>query len=413
MNKNNRKEKKDNLNILKFIGPGLLVTVGFIDPGNWASNIAAGSGYGYTLLWMVTLSTIMLIILQHNAAHLGIVTGLCLSEAASRYINRTLKNVILVTAVAAAIATAMAEILGGAIALQMLFHIPVKVGSMLILVVVLFCEFTNAYKRIEKLIMLFVSLIGFCFLIEICMVKIDWGAAATGWVKPVFPLHAMPVIMSVLGAVVMPHNLFLHSEIIQSRKWNLKEEAVIQRQLKFEFKDTLFSMIIGWAINSAMILMAAATFFQPQNAKQVDDLATAGKMLTPLLGNAASVIFAAALLLAGISSSITAGMAGGTIFSGIFNKPYEIKSKETRWGILLTMIPAAAVILLIDSPFQGLLYSQMFLGMQLPITVFTQIYLTSSKKVMGKYANSLRLKIALFAIAVIVTLLNIALLFVQ
>lgn len=159
---------------MKFIGPGLLVTVGFIDPGNWASNIAAGSGYGYTLLWMVTLSTIMLIILQHNAAHLGIVTGLCLSEAASRYINRTLKNVILVTAVAAAIATAMAEILGGAIALQMLFHIPIKVGSMLILVVVLFCEFTNAYKRIEKLIMLFVSLIGFCFLIEICMVKIDW-----------------------------------------------------------------------------------------------------------------------------------------------------------------------------------------------------------------------------------------------
>lgn len=147
MNKNNRKEKKDNLNFLKFIGPGLLVTVGFIDPGNWASNIAAGSGYGYTLLWMVTLSTVMLIILQHNAAHLGIVTGLCLSEAASRYINRTLKNVILVTAVAAAIATAMAEILGGAIALQMLFHIPIKVGSMLILVVVLFCEFTNAYKR--------------------------------------------------------------------------------------------------------------------------------------------------------------------------------------------------------------------------------------------------------------------------
>ncbi len=114
---------------MKFIGPGLLVTVGFIDPGNWASNIAAGSGYGYTLLWMVTLSTIMLIILQHNAAHLGIVTGLCLSEAASRYINRTLKNVILATAVAAAIATAMAEILGGAIALQMLFHIPIKVAA--------------------------------------------------------------------------------------------------------------------------------------------------------------------------------------------------------------------------------------------------------------------------------------------
>lgn len=408
MNKNNRKEKKDNLNILKFIGPGLLVTVGFIDPGNWASNIAAGSGYGYTLLWMVTLSTIMLIILQHNAAHLGIVTGLCLSEAASRYINRTLKNVILVTAVAAAIATAMAEILGGAIALQMLFHIPIKVGSMLILVVVLFCEFTNAYKRIEKLIMLFVSLIGFCFLIEICMVKIDWGAAATGWVKPVFPSHAMPVIMSVLGAVVMPHNLFLHSEIIQSRKWNLKEEAVIQRQLKFEFKDTLFSMIIGWAINSAMILMAAATFYQ-RGENQVDDLTTAGNMLTPLLGNEATVIFAIALLLAGLSSSITAGMAGGTIFSGIFKKPYDIATKETRQGVLITMIPAALIILLIRSPFQGLIYSQMLLAVQLPITIFTQIYLTSSKKVMGKYANSMGLKMVLWAIAIVVTALNIGL----
>ena len=405
--------KNKTLNFFRYLGPGLLVTVGFIDPGNWASNIAAGSGFGYELLWMVTLSTFMLIVLQHNAAHLGIATGLCLSEAASRYIPRMLKNIILLTAMLAAVATAMAEILGGAIALQMLFRIPIKIGSMLILAVALLCAFTNAYKRIEKLIIIFVSLIGFSFLFEIGIAKIDWGAAAVGWVKPSFPEGGMPVILSVLGAVVMPHNLFLHSEIIQSRQWNLEDGSVIEQQLKYEFKDTLISMIIGWAINSAMILMAAATFFQPQNAKQVDDLATAGKMLTPLLGNAASVIFAAALLLAGISSSITAGMAGGTIFSGIFNKPYEIKRKETRWGILLTMIPAAAVILLIDSPFQGLLYSQMFLGMQLPITVFTQIYLTSSKKVMGKYANSLQLKIALFAIAVIVTLLNIALLFVQ
>lgn len=213
--------------------------------------------------------------------------------------------------------------------------------------------------------------------------------------------------MSVLGAVVMPHNLFLHSEIIQSRKWNLKEEAVIQRQLKFEFKDTLFSMIIGWAINSAMILMAA-TFYQ-RGENQVDDLMTAGNMLTPLLGNGATVIFAIALLLAGLSSSITAGMAGGTIFSGIFNKPYDIATKETRQGVLITMIPAAFIILLIRSPFQGLIYSQMLLAVQLPITIFTQIYLTSSKKVMGKYANSTGLKMVLWAIAIVVTALNIGL----
>lgn len=411
MKKIEKKEdsSKDSLSFFKYLGPGLLVTVGFIDPGNWASNIAAGSGYGYHLLWMVTLSTFMLIVLQHNAAHLGIVTGLCLSEAASKYIHKTLKDIILFTAVTAAIATAMAEILGGAIALEMLFHIPIKIGSIIILCIVLFCEFTNAYKRIEKLIILFVSLIGFSFLFEICISDIHWHYAFIGWIKPEFPKHSMPVIMSVLGAVVMPHNLFLHSEIIQSRKWNLKEEAVIERQLKFEFKDTLFSMMIGWAINSAMILMAAATFYHPGDMKQINDLTTAGTMLSPLLGNIASIIFAVALLLAGISSSITAGMAGGTIFSGIFNEPYDISHKKTKYGVLITMLPAAFLILLIQSPFQGLIYSQMFLAIQLPITIFTQLYLTSSKKVMGKYANSTKLKILLFTIAIIVTSLNIAL----
>ena len=387
--------KNKTFDFLRYLGPGLLVTVGFIDPGNWASNIAAGSGFGYELLWMVTLSTIMLIILQHNAAHLGIATGLCLSEAASRYIQRLLKNIILLSAMLAAVATAMAEMLGGAIALQMLFRIPIKIGSMLILAVSLLCAFTNAYKRIEKLIIIFVSLIGFSFLFEIGIAKIDWGAAAV-----------------VLGAVVMPHNLFLHSEIIQSRQWNLEDDSVIKQQLKYEFKDTLFSMIIGWAINSAMILMAAATLYQGGNGRQIDDLTVAGKMLSPLMGNAATVVFALALLLAGISSSITAGMAGGTIFSGIFNQPYDMKTKETKAGILLTMILAAVVILFISQPFKGLIYSQMLLAIQLPITIFTQIYLTSSEKVMGKYVNSRHLNFLLLVIAVIVTGLNIALLFV-
>ena len=398
--------KNKTFDFLRYLGPGLLVTVGFIDPGNWASNIAAGSGFGYELLWMVTLSTIMLIILQHNAAHLGIATGLCLSEAASRYIQRLLKNIILLSAMLAAVATAMAEMLGGAIALQMLFRIPIKIGSMLILAVSLLCAFTNAYKRIEKLIIIFVSLIGFSFLFEIGIAKIDWGAAAVGWVKPSFPAGSMPVILSVLGAVVMPHNLFLHSEIIQSRQWNLEDDSVIKQQLKYEFKDTLFSMIIGWAINSAMIIMAAATLYHG-NGHSIDDIHLAGSMLTPLLGNAASIIFALALLLAGISSSITAGMAGGTIFSGIYDHPYDIHHKDTKLGVLITMIPATLIILLIKAPFDGLIYSQMFLAVQLPITIFTQIYLTSSKKVMGKYVNSKRLKILLFMIALIVTFLNI------
>lgn len=400
------------LDVFKYIGPGLLVTVGFIDPGNWASNFAAGSEFGYSLLWVVTLSTIMLIVLQHNVAHLGIVTGLCLSEAATKYTPSWVSRPILGTAVLASISTSLAEILGGAIALQMLFDIPIIWGSVLTTVFVVVMLFTNSYKKIERSIIAFVSVIGLSFIYELFLVKIDWPLAAQGWVTPSFPHGSMLIIMSVLGAVVMPHNLFLHSEIIQSRQWNLEDSSVIEQQLKYEFKDTLFSMIIGWAINSAMILMAAATLYQNGSGKQVDDLTVAGKMLSPLLGNAATVVFALALLLAGISSSITAGMAGGTIFSGIFNQPYDIKTKETKRGVLLTMIPAAVIILFIRQPFEGLVYSQMLLAVQLPFTIFTQIYLTASKKVMGKYVNSRRLNFLLLVIAVIVTGLNIALLFV-
>jgi manganese transport protein len=400
-----KEPKKDAINFLRYIGPGLLVTVGFIDPGNWAANIAAGSEYGYTLLWMVSLSTFMLIVLQHNAAHLGIATGLCLSEAITANVKPWLRNIILPSAVAASVSTAFAEILGGAIALDMLFHLPVKIGALIITAAVVALQITNSYKKIEKIIIGFVSVIGISFLVEICMVHVSWGEAAKSWFAPsAFQTGSMPIIMSVLGAVVMPHNLFLHSEIIQSRKWNLKEESVIRKQLKYEFADTFLSMIIGWAINSAMILMAAAVFFQ--NGIAVVKLEQAQAMLKPLLGNSASVLFALALLFAGISSSITAGMAGGSIFAGIFSKPYDMANKQTRTGVLLTMTAAAVIILFVSSPYKALIYSQMLLSIQLPVTIFSQIYLTSSKKIMGKFANSKTDKVLLWLIAVIVTVLN-------
>ena len=396
------------LNFLQYLGPGLLVTVGFVDPGNWATNIAAGSNYGYLLLWVITISTLMLILLQHNAAHLGIATGRCLSEAATQNIRPAIRNIILYSAMCASISTAMAEILGGSIALNMLFRMPIKLGALLVLALVLFLQFTNSYRKIEKIIIGFVSLIGLSFLYEICIVHINWGSAVVGWLTPSFPKGSMPIIMSVLGAVVMPHNLFLHSEIIQSRQWNLQDEAVIHQQLKYEFKDTLFSMILGWAINSAMILVASATFFGQGTA--VTELQQAQEMLRPMLGGAASIVFAVALLFSGISSSITAGMAGGSIFAGLFAEPYDINDKHTKAGVLITMVGAIAIVLFINNPFQGLVYSQMFLSIQLPITVFSQVYLTSSKKVMGKYANSKLDKTLLLIIALIVTVLNIALL---
>lgn len=396
------------LAFLKYIGPGLLVTVGFIDPGNWASNIAAGSEFGYTLLWMVTLSTIMLIILQHNAAHLGIATGLCLSEATTKYTHPAIKWLVSGTAMLAAMATAMAEILGGAIALEMLFHLPIKIGALIVLGVVLALQMSNSYNKIEKIIIGFVSIIGLSFIIEVILAPVSWGQALTSWVTPSFPKNSLPVIMSVLGAVVMPHNLFLHSEVIQSRHFDLENDAVIEKQLKYEFMDTLTSMIIGWVINSAMIIVAAATFFAHHQV--VTELAQAQAMLKPLLGSGAAIIFALALLFAGIASSITAGMAGGTIYAGMFAEPYDIDDPHTKIGVLLTMIGGTAIIFFISNPFTGLVYSQMLLSIQLPLTIFTQIYLTSSPVVMGKYANDTKDKVMLWIIGIVVTGLNIALL---
>lgn len=394
--------------ILRYIGPGILVTVGFIDPGNWAANMAAGAEYGYKLLWMVTLSTIMLIVLQHNVAHLGIVTGRCLSEAATEYLRPLVSRTVLLSAVTASVATGLAEILGAAIALNMLFHIPLKVGAIFTALGCGWMLWANSYKRLEKWIMGFVSIIGLAFLFELSLVNINWPEAAIGWVSPVIPEGAMLVVMSVLGAVVMPHNLFLHSEIIQSRQWNLEDEAVIQKQLKYEFADTLFSMCIGWAINSAMILIAAAVFFS--NQVQVEELEQAEIMLRPLLGNAAAVVFAIALLFAGISSTITAGMAGGSIFAGMFSEPYDVKDRHSWMGVALTYGLAVLLILFIENPFQGLVYSQMFLSVQLPWTIFLQIYLTSSKQVMGKYANTGLQQFMLWTIGIIVSVLNMMLL---
>lgn len=396
------------LDFFKYIGPGLLVTVGFIDPGNWASNFAAGSDYGYALLWIVTLSTVMLIILQHNVAHLGIVTGLCLSEAATRYTPRWVSRPVLATAVLASISTSLAEILGGAIALQMLFGIPVVWGAVLTTALVVIMLFTNSYKRIERAIIAFVSVIGLSFLYELFLVDIDWGLAARSWVVPSIPEGSMLIIMSVLGAVVMPHNLFLHSEVVQSHEYNKQSDTAIRKLLKYEFYDTLLSMGIGWAINSAMILLAASTFFVI--GTPVEELQQAKSLLDPLLGNQAGIVFALALLMAGISSTVTSGMAAGSIFAGIFGESYHIKDVHSRVGVLLSLGIALLIIFFIGDPFQGLIYSQMVLSFQLPFTVFLQVGLTSSRRVMGPYANSRWSSFVLYFIATVVSLLNIMLL---
>lgn len=404
----NHSGHKGGLELLRWVGPGLLVTVGFIDPGNWATNMAAGSTYGYGLLWVVTASTLMLIMLQHNAAHLGIVTGECLAESCARHLPRPLARLVLASAWLACVATMMAEVLGGGIALQMLLGLPVRFGAAIVAAASAALLLTNSYCRVERWIIGFVSLIGISFLAEIAMVRVDWPTAAVGWVAPSMPAGSAAIVVSVLGAVVMPHNLFLHSEVIQSQHFEGQGEKVIRERLDHEFVDTLLSMGIGWAINSAMVVLAASTFFSA--GVQVDDLAQAAATLEPMLGPAARVIFALALLFAGLASSVTAGMAAGTVSAGMAGEPYDVHDRHSSLGVAGCFMGALVALLLVDDPFDGLLWSQALLSLQLPITVFAQIWLTSSPRVMGKFANGPVLKAMLALIGLVVTVLNAVLL---
>jgi manganese transport protein len=370
--------------------------------------VAAGSQFGYKLLWVVTLSTVILIVVQHNAAHLGIVTGLCLSEATSKYFKSWLRVLVLGSAMIACVATALAELLGAAIGLNMLTGLPLIFGAIMSALFSAWMLFSKNYQRLEKWIMGFVSLIGLAFIFEICLADVSWVETLTGWATPSFPIGALPVIMGVLGAVVMPHNIFLHSEVIQSRQWNEQGDDVIQKQLKYEFFDTLTGMGAGWAINSAMIIMAAAVFYK--NGIVVNDLPQVTLTLEPIFGRASAVVFALGLLFAGLSSSVTAAMAGGSIFAGIFIEPFDINDPHSRIGLGITLFGALGIIMLLSDPFKGILWSQIALSLQLPFTIIPLILLTSSKKVMGDYANKPYGRAVLWIVGLVVIGLNVALL---
>jgi manganese transport protein len=397
------------LDILKFVGPGFLVTAGFIDPGNWATNVAAGSSYGYDLLWVVSLSTLMLIVVQHNAAHLGIVTGLCLAESSTKFFGRHASRIFLSSALLVTVSTALAEVLGAAIGLNMLFGLPIRTGALITSLAAGYLLFSNSYRKLERWIIAIVSIIGLSFLFELSLVHIGWTDAAIGWTVPAMPPNSLPIAMSVLGAVVMPHNIFLHSEVIQSRQINMKGEEAIARQLKYEFTDTLFAMLIGWAINSAIIIMAASVFYT--RGTVITDLTQAEATLRPLLGNAAGIVFGAALVMAGFSSSVTAAMAGGSIFAGMFGEPFDISDTHSKTGAATTLAGAMIVVFLLTDLFQGLIWSQIILSIQLPWTVFSLVALTSSSKVMGKFSNSFRDNIFLWTTAAVVSVLDIMLIF--
>ena len=400
--------KRLNLELLRYLGPGFLVTVGFIDPGNWATNIAGGSEFNYSLLWVISLSTLMLIFLQHMSAHLGIVKGMCLAESCRVHFSKKANAVLGGSIMLACLATALAEFLGAAIGLTLLTGLPIPVSAIAAGVFILYLVTVQKYDQIEHIIISFVSIIGFCYLVELYIVDPDWGEAARSAGIPRLGSAEIFIAMGMLGAVIMPHNIYLHSEVIQKRNWSAETKERKRRLLRYEFLDTLLAMGAGWLINSAMVIVAAAVFFR--NGVMVKDVMQAAETLRPLAGNLAEVLFGVALLCAGIASSITACLAGGTVFTGFLGKEIDPQKRWFRAGVLITAVPAIILIMVLTDAYQTLIWSQVILSMQLPLTIIPLIVLTRSRKVMGEFANGRFENLLLYICGTIIIGLNILLL---
>ncbi|MEI6692074.1 MAG: Nramp family divalent metal transporter [Chlorobium sp.] len=388
--------------LLTFLGPGFLVTVGFIDPGNWATNIEGGSSFGYELLWVVTLGAVMLLLIQHMAAKLGIATGKSLAVNIREYFPKPLAAFLGVSVLLACIATDVAELLGGGIGFQLLFGIPMWVGVLLTLLLEVFLIISQRYHRIEKIIVGFLGIITLCYILELLIVKPDWLVIGPSLVIPSIGKKSIYVALAILGALVMPHNIFLHSNIIHSRELG-NSEAEKTEQLRYEKIDTFLAMTLGWVVNSAMIIVAASIFFR--NHIPVTTIEQASVTLTPLAGPFAGLLFAIALVFSGISSSITVSMAEANIITGFLGKPEDPRTLLYRISVFITAIPAVLIILLSVDTFRLLIFSQVILSIQLPFTLIPLLMLCRNKKVMGSFKS----RNVEFAAAIIISALVIGL----
>lgn len=402
-------EKKFLLKTLfSFLGPGFIVTVGFIDPGNWATNIEGGSRFGYQLLWVITLSTVMLIVIQNMAAKLGISTGKSLAVNIRERFSRPVSAFLGLTIVLACVATDVAELIGGAIGFNLLFGMPLWLGALLTVFLEVFLIVSQRYHRLEVIIMGFLGIIGLCYLVEILIVKPDWAALAPSIVVPNVDRSSIYVAMAILGAVVMPHNIFLHSNVIHSRKWGVSESEKIQLA-RYEKIDTSLAMFMGWLVNSSMIIVAAAVF--SGNNIVVDSIEQASATLVPLAGPLAGLLFAVALVFAGVGSSVTSSMAEANVITGFLGKPEDPRTLLYRVSVFATAIPSFLIIILSMDTFRILIFSQVVLSIQLPFTLIPLLILCRDRKLMGSFRSS-RLEFAsAVIISAVVIVLNLYLLY--
>ncbi len=369
---------------LRYLGPGFLVTVGFIDPGNWATNIEGGARYNYDLLWVITLSTLMLILLQRISARIGIVTGKSLATNVREYFSPWIANVLGVTIFFACVATDVAELLGGALGFHLLLGFPIWLGAVLTVILEIYAIIGQRYHNLERMIMGFLGIIALCYVIELFLVSPDYASASYGLFVPRLSGKTIFIAMGMLGAVVMPHNIYLHSNVIQSRDWSGNEERK-RKLIRFQDIDTTVAMFMGWLVNSAMIIVAAAVFFKHNVV--VTSIEQASATLKPLAGSFAQLLFGIALLFSGLGSSVTSSMAEANVITGYLGKPEDPRSLLYRVGLIATAFPALLVIILHIDSYKILILSQVALSMQLPFTIIPLVILGASRKIMGDFAS--------------------------
>lgn len=393
------------LQFIKYLGPAFVVSVAYIDPGNFATNISGGSKFGYALIWVILLSNLMAIFLQTMSAKLGIATGHNLPEMCAKVFKRRTNWFFWAIAELGAMATDLAEFLGGTLGLNLLFHIPMLYAGLITGLLTFFICYMEKYGQgvVEIIITSLVAVIGASYLFEIFLAKPDWAQVGIHTLLPSLPNgEAVVIAVGMLGATVMPHVIYLHSQLVQSR-CGANEEECKKYHLKMEKIDIVLAMNIAFFVNAAMVVVSSAVFCK--NGMAVDTMQQAHKSLEPLLGPLSSGAFGIALLASGLSSSAVGTMAGQTIMKGFVNISIPVNLRR-----LVTMMPALIIIALGVNPMNVLVLSQVALSFILPVPIIQMLMIAKRKDLMGSFANKTWVQVLGCVIAFAVISLNIVLL---
>ena len=392
--------------LFPFLGPAFVASVGYIDPGNFATNIQGGASFGYRLLWVIIGSNLLAMLVQTLSAKLGIATGLNLAEMCRQQFPKWIVIPMWLVAEVVAMATDLAEFLGAALGFAILFNIPLWLGALLAAAATLMILSLEKYgfRPFEALISALVGLIAVCYVIELVLGNPDWGAIAYHGVVPSFQgRESVLLAVGILGATVMPHVIFLHSALTQGRIVT-RDENKLRRLLHFEIVDIVIALGIAGMVNAAMLIMSASTFHQT-GLTNIATIEEAHQTLAPLLGEASSFVFAVSLLAAGLSSSAVGTMAGQIIMQGFLR--YKIPLLIRR---LITMAPAIVIIIVQADPTRALVLSQVILSFGIPFALIPLIMFTSDKKLMGVLTNRRITTLMATGTATLIIALNIFLL---